>query len=87
VNVSEHEPFVSGLIVQPVVFEPVIVIVPVGVPLPGDTAAAEAATVTLWPTTEGSGRSLVIETVLVALLTVCDVDAEVLDPLNFVSPP
>ena len=69
-NVSEHEPAESGLIVQPVVPLPVIVIEPVGVPDPGDVTATDAATVTLWPTTDGSGRSLLIETEVDALLTV-----------------
>ncbi len=61
-NVSEHEPFDSGLIVQPVVLLPVIVIEPVGVPAPGAVTATDADTVTLCPTTEGSGVSLLIET-------------------------
>jgi hypothetical protein len=87
VNVSEHEPFDSGLIVQPVVFVPVIVIDPVGVPAPGEVTATDAETVTLSPTTEGSGASLPIDTVVAALFTVCDVDAAVLEPLNRVSPP
>ena len=86
-NVSEQEPFDSGLIVQPVVLLPVIVIVPVGVPAPGEVTATAADTVTLWPITEGSGVSLLIETVVSALLTVCGVEAGVLEPLKLVSPP
>jgi hypothetical protein len=81
VNVSVHEPSDSGLIVQPLVLLPLIVIDPVGVPLPGEVTATDAATVTLWPTTDGSGLSLVIATVVLALLTVCDVDDAVLEPL------
>ena len=86
-KVSEHEPADSGLIVQPVVPLPVIVIEPVGVPAPGDVTATEADTVTLWPTTDGSGVSLLIDTLVLALLTVCAVDAAVLEPLKFASPP
>jgi hypothetical protein len=87
VNVSVHEPFDSGLIVQPVVFVPVIVIDPVGVPAPGEVTETDAETLTLWPTTEGSGESSLIDTVVAALFTVCAVDDDVLEPLKFESPP
>jgi hypothetical protein len=86
VKVSVHDPFDSGLIVQPLVLLPLIVIDPVGVPPPGDVTATEAATVTVCPTTEASGLSLVIETVVDALFTVCEVDDDVLDALKFASP-
>ena len=86
-KVSKQEPADSGLIVQPVVLLPVIVIDPVGVPAPGDVTATEADTVTLWPNTDGSGVSLLIEIDVAALLTVCAVDADVLEPVKFESPP
>ena len=85
-NVSEHDPADSGLIVQPVVLLPVIVIDPVGVPAPGEVTATDADTVTLWPNTDGSGVSALIETDVDALLTVCAVDDDVLELLKFESP-
>ncbi len=58
---------------------------PVGVPAPGAVTVTEKATVTAWPTTDGSGVSLVIVVVVLALSTVCDAAAEVL-PLKLASP-
>ena len=85
-NVSEHDPAEMGLIVHPVVLLPVIVIDPVGVPPPGEVTATDAETVTLWPNTDGSGVSALIVTEVLALLTVCAVDADVLELLKFESP-
>jgi hypothetical protein len=64
----------------------VTVTTPVGVPAPGGFAVTVKVIGTLWPVTEGSGRSLVIVVVVLALLTVCPTDAEVL-PVKLVSPP
>ena len=44
---------------------------PVGSPAPGALATTVKATVTSWPTTEGSGAADVIVVVVVALVTVC----------------
>ncbi len=63
----------------------VTVTLPVGVPAPGAVTVTEKATVTAWPTTEGSGASDVIVVVVSALLTVCDAAAEAL-PLKLASP-
>jgi hypothetical protein len=70
----------------PVVLVPVTVIVPVGVPDPGAVTATLAPTLTAWPTTDGSGLSEPIETLVFALLTVCAVDTAVLDVLKLPSP-
>ncbi len=61
------------------------VTLPVGVPAPGEFTVTEKLTVTAWPTTEGSGVSLVIVVVVLALSTVCDSAAEAL-PLKLASP-
>ena len=58
------------------------VTLPLGVPLADVTVKV---TVTVWPTTDGSGRSLVIVVVVLAWLTVWAAPAEVL-PAKFVLP-
>ena len=49
---------------------------PVGAPLPGAPAATLYFTVTVWPTTEGSGSSDVIVVVVSARSTWCDATGE-----------
>jgi len=69
-NVSWHEP-VATVAVQVVPAPSLTVTFPTGVPPPGLVAVTEYATVTTAPTTEGSGRSLVIALVVAAGFTWC----------------
>ncbi len=57
---------------------------PVGVPLPGATAATVKLMVTACPTTDGSGLSLVMVVVVEAWFTVCD-NVEDVPPVKLVS--
>jgi len=61
------------------------VMLPLGVPAPGATIANVQFTVYGWPTTDGSGASLVIASVVAALFTSCDSVSEL--PLKLASPP
>ena len=84
-NVIEHVPSTT-VAVQVSPKPSLIVTLPAGVPLPGATAATVKLIVTAWPTTDGSGLSLVIVVVVEAWLTVCANAEEVL-PVKFASVP
>ena len=58
---------------------------PLGEPAPGATTETEKLTVTGWPTTDALGLRLDTDTLVSALLTCCDAEAE--DPLKFAFPP
>jgi hypothetical protein len=83
VNVIEQEPVAT--LAEQVSVPSLTVTVPVGMPLPGATAATVKLIVTGCPTTDGLGVCNVIVVVVPAGFTVWDNDEDVL-VMKFVSP-
>ena len=73
-------PPLSAPLVQIVVVPSLTVIVPVGVPAPGATAAADSVNVTDWPKTDGFTEELIevaVEALLITWITADEVEVAV----------
>ena len=81
-----NEQVVAGKVIVQVSVPSLTVIVPEGVPEPGAFAATVAPTVYATPTLVGSGVSLCIVAVVLALLTVCATPVEARLALKLASP-
>jgi hypothetical protein len=77
-KVIEHVP-VATLAVHVSPPASLTVTLPVGVPLPGETATTVKLIATVWPTTEGLGEWAVMVVFVDALFTVCATPEEVLE--------